>query len=426
MTSKKILSYLVFLTLFCAPLYVIRTTIFMIPITLLEIMIGVTFLVWMIDQLVSREYFCLQHLTLSQRLSLLTFLTIGVLSVVIASDRMSALGIFKAYILEPVLFFVVLVSVVKQDKNNKEGIFWSLIASGLLTSVIAIAQKVTGLSAWSSGEIAQGRVTGLFNSANALCLFLIPLTILVFARIITLVKSFSIRKELTVLRTYAFLGLTLLVFLLVIFWTQSSGGMMGTLFSLIFVAGLHLVPKSFLTIISRNKNIEWPRIIMVMIGLYVVSQLLFFTYVNRMTPKLEVRPLVRQFQNTLTVRLCLWEGSWEMLKNRPLFGYGLSNFPENYRSFVTCDPELLQYPHNFLLTIWSELGLVGMLFFLWQIRSVIISNLRKFTIHRDTDYWKIALLAIFFYYLLHGLVDVPYFKNDLSFLWWVFVGLSWI
>ena len=91
MTSKKILSYLVFLTLFCAPLYVIRTTIFMIPITLLEIMIGVTFLVWMIDQLVSREYFCLQHLTLSQRLSLLTFLTIGVLSVVIASDRMSAL-----------------------------------------------------------------------------------------------------------------------------------------------------------------------------------------------------------------------------------------------------------------------------------------------------------------------------------------------
>jgi hypothetical protein len=33
----------------------------------------------------------------------------------------------------------------------------------------------------------------------------------------------------------------------------------------------------------------------------------------------------------------------------------------------------------------------------------------------------LALVAV----VVHGLVDVPYFKNDLSFEFWVLVGLAW-
>jgi hypothetical protein len=33
----------------------------------------------------------------------------------------------------------------------------------------------------------------------------------------------------------------------------------------------------------------------------------------------------------------------------------------------------------------------------------------------------LALVAV----VVHGLVDVPYFKNDLSFEFWVLLGLAW-
>ncbi|KKP86138.1 hypothetical protein A2011_03655 [candidate division CPR3 bacterium GWE2_35_7] len=287
-----------------------------------------------------------------------------------------------------------------------------------MTSIIAVSQKITGTDVYAPHEISQGRITGFFNSANALCLYLIPITIILLSKILFLIKrkqsdqTKSERKKTFVLMIF------LVLFLSVIYMTESSGGMLGAIFALGAVFVLHLVKVK----ISLSPN-TIKRIILLCVGLYFVSQIFFFTVISKFTPHLSERPLVRVFDNTVIVRLCLFEGTWKMLQDHRILGTGLSNFPITYYSYVTCDPELLQYPHNLILNFWSELGLLGLLSF-GMLIIIYLKNL--FSKHNGMNFWQIGLLGILIYYLIHGLVDVPYFKNDLSLMWWIFLGLSFV
>jgi O-antigen ligase len=69
------------------------------------------------------------------------------------------------------------------------------------------------------------------------------------------------------------------------------------------------------------------------------------------------------------------------------------------------------------LNFWSEIGLFGLLAFLG-----IIVWFYKIGI-RNREYGiSIILMAAMTALLVHGLVDVPYFKNDLSVLFWILVA----
>ena len=89
--------------------------------------------------------------------------------------------------------------------------------------------------------------------------------------------------------------------------------------------------------------------------------------------------------------------------------------------------EIFLYPHNLLLAVWVELGLAGLLIFLtilYQFFRACFSpphggrgNARGWGLRAGL---VVALSVI----LIHGLVDVPYFKNDLAMLFWVIVALG--
>jgi O-antigen ligase len=108
-----------------------------------------------------------------------------------------------------------------------------------------------------------------------------------------------------------------------------------------------------------------------------------------------------------------------MLKDHPLFGVGLSGFPIVVKPYHHAQGvEIFQYPHNLVLATWSEIGLMGLIGFIlvliWFFR-------RAYKLHatRYTLLLAAAMVAI----LVHGLVDVPYFKNDLSMLIWLLIFL---
>ena len=88
--------------------------------------------------------------------------------------------------------------------------------------------------------------------------------------------------------------------------------------------------------------------------------------------------------------------------------------------------EVYLYPHNIFLNFWSELGLLGALLFIWIIIKHSYSSL-KLTIaygreKKPEKYLALGLLAAMVAIIIHGLVDVPYFKNDLSVLFWLIVA----
>ena len=85
---------------------------------------------------------------------------------------------------------------------------------------------------------------------------------------------------------------------------------------------------------------------------------------------------------------------------------------------------MFQYPHTIVLNFWSELGLAGLALFIvivWQ----FFRTLRKACYDDPSRHaFTVALSAAMIVMLVHGLVDVPYFKNDLAMLFWLLVALA--
>ena len=138
----------------------------------------------------------------------------------------------------------------------------------------------------------------------------------------------------------------------------------------------------------------------------------------------------------------MWEESSNMIREHFILGGGLNNFknaitPYHKYTFF----ELYLYPHNIFLNTWSELGILGFISFF----SIIIIFFRKnYSIYTNKldDFWKdnatdknisiiehqknmaLIISLSMFTLIIHGLVDVPFFKNDLSVLFWIFIGIG--
>ena len=68
-------------------------------------------------------------------------------------------------------------------------------------------------------------------------------------------------------------------------------------------------------------------------------------------------------------RLALWLSSLEMVRDHPLLGVGLDNFGYLYRQVYlreggAAEPNL-SHPHNWILHVWLQLGLLGLIAFVW-------------------------------------------------------------
>ena len=128
-------------------------------------------------------------------------------------------------------------------------------------------------------------------------------------------------------------------------------------------------------------------------------------------------------RNSLTTRLQIWEISWELVKQQPLLGVGLGNFYAPYRAqaFAMYSPPLeweVVKAHNLFLNLWLEVGLLGLLVFIYLIiiYSHCVSKLLKQNL-TPTEWWILAAsVSALTSTLAHGLLDTPYFKNDLAIL----------
>jgi O-antigen ligase len=118
--------------------------------------------------------------------------------------------------------------------------------------------------------------------------------------------------------------------------------------------------------------------------------------------------------------LALYKGSVELLKQHPFAGTGLAGFGAAFESVRPAEyTEKLIYPHNIFLNFWTETGVLGLLVIFW-----IMAIIARLSFARDSDpVWRDAFTAAFLAILAHGLIDVPYFKNDLAVLTWMMLAL---
>lgn len=370
------------------PSYFIRFNIGPLPTTLLEWSFGALFLVWFLHY--AKDDFAEIKKFYSERYYLCwivaVFLGFTTLGIFISSEPVKSLGLWRAYFLEPILFFILLLA--RRKEVSKSDLVWWLSLSTISVSVVAILQKITGepiLTSLIKSDI-HGRVTSFFTSPNAVGLYLAP----VIPFIVYGLNETRRRRYYLVILILAILALA---------FSFSAGA--------IIALGVAFLLAVFL--------LGYKKLTVVMVLLGCLAGLVFVP--------------IRQsllFQNQSGQnRLVLWGYTWDYLNknsNNFIFGTGIGQFFKKIQKpvndFKKIEP--LIYPHNLFLNFWSEIGLFGMMLF---VTIYIIAAKVSLKIFKQEKYFGIAVLSAIIIFFIHGLVDVPYFKNDLSFLWWVLLAI---
>jgi O-antigen ligase len=412
------------------PAYLLRFDLGPLPSTALEIMILATFGGWVI-----RNFHNIKAALKRSSKGVpypftwetIAILIIAFIALIPSFFSASALGIGRAYFFEPLLLFIVAANLFIKKKNRKLFVY-SLAASALATSIIAIYQKITGdLIAnpfWA--DLATRRVTAWFPYPNALGLFLSPITAILA---VMGLESIS-KKDWKRAMLYEFISLLSLI---AIYFAKSDGAIIG------------LAISAFITLLFWN---AWSRKTAI-IGAILVFEIIWLSpYKQAAIDKITLFDLSGQ------IRQQQWKETWQMLKpgNAWIWGAGLDNYqkkvkpyhqdgifvenhdPDWYRKVVWDDgykkqvwqpTEIYKYPHNIFLNFWSELGLLGMLLFIWIIGkfSYMSVMIWKDKNNQENRYYGLAGIAFITVIVVHGLVDVPYFKNDLSVFFWIIIAL---
>jgi O-antigen ligase len=121
-------------------------------------------------------------------------------------------------------------------------------------------------------------------------------------------------------------------------------------------------------------------------------------------------------------RLDLWQSSLEMVRDHPILGIGLDNFAYVYQAYLragaAAEPNL-SHPHNWVLHLWLELGLLGLIAFGW-----LVLRFWRYVLNQSESRWLVAGAAgAMADLLVHGFIDNSYFLVDLAFVFWLCLAL---
>lgn len=317
------------------------------------------------------------------------------LDVVTAPERIAALGLFRAYFIEPIAFALVAFNIATTPRRALA------LTGGLGVAAIwvGVPNALVVLQALRAHtyDVLQTPPVVIYSTANAVALFLGPLIAFALALLLH-ADDRAVRAGSAVMLIVT--GPAMLL-------TFSRGGYLA------------------MAAVAVGLALSHPRRVWLLAGTAAVAVVLV------LIPPIYTRISV-EFQNvggtTLfgrAGRLELWSATLKMLERYPVFGAGLSGFADRIGPYWNANhPERFIDPHNILLNFWVETGILGVVAFAWLM--VIAFRHAWIGFRRSTDLWRamslgvlLALLAI----VVHGLVDVPYFKNDLSFEFWVIIAV---
>lgn len=133
-------------------------------------------------------------------------------------------------------------------------------------------------------------------------------------------------------------------------------------------------------------------------------------------------------------RLVLYETSFNMIKHHPIIGVGVNTYVLNYQKYKLHDTSAETantrwYAHNSYLQMAAEIGITGLLIFLYLLFK-LFNGWRKFYIKTGDNFLKISSLGILmgiFAFLIHGLTETNLYYPKIVILFWFQVGLlGWI
>lgn len=384
----KTLEWGIYLIVFCLPLYLVRFSILGIPTTVLEVLIYVLFILWLIKGFKFGEIKKLLFTHYPLFIAILLIL-IGVSTATFYSWNLrTSLGIWKAWFIDPILFFIVFISTIKKPEQIAR-VFYCLICSGLMVSIISLIYLIQGKLD------GQGRLQGFYNSPNYLAMYLAPVLIIGLGMLF-LEKDYLLRRPLFIINLFL---------IIVLFFTKSFGAWLGIIGALILGTIIYLSKR-------KNKKIIWG---VICLGLLII--LIFgLLKINSIPGRL-----------SLSSRLIIWQRAWESFITHPIIGIGPGTFSDYFPSYPLWG---VPQPHNLYLAFLLQTGIFGFIGLIWLLiwffRRGFKSVIGGKGLVIGTWDLGLILMSVMVYILIHGLVDTTYWKNDLSIFFWLVIGIMTI
>jgi O-antigen ligase len=372
-----------------APAYVVRWKVGPLPTTLLEVAILATIAVFAVE-------------TVQQRLPIewrgpltppaILFIVAGAISVLVSGDHRAALGLYRAYFLEPAAFFLIVGAVASTPR--RAGLILLGFAAGGAVAAVLNAAVVLDAIRHHVLDLATTPPVVIYQTANAVSLYLIPLVAMAAA--ILLHGRGRAERWLS--------GLFLAVALPACLLSFSRGGYLALAAVALGLAISH----------------RWAKLLVpaVVVAALAVSQVPLIRH--RIAYELQAVP-----GNTLDFRLRIWGQTLRMLTHSPLLGIGLSYYQQAMGPYWQDLPKVI-YPHNIVLNFWAVTGILGLAGFFWLAIRAFVLGWRGWRRHpAEWRPYDLGVMLVLVAMLVHGLVDVPFFKNDLSFEFWALLGILW-
>jgi len=367
-------------TIGALPLYVVRWHYGPLPTTLLETLILISLGLYVVAKW--REGGIPHPIRTPLDIPILLLIAAASISVFIPPDTRAALGLYRAFFIEPVLIFYIAADLLRGEQYLRRAVVSFAIGSSVLAvlNLVAVAQALLHHT-FHVGSAPNA----LYGDANYVAMYLEPPV--AFAMALLLFDRTPRWRWLGA----AWLSVTGLALLL----TLSKGSFLALL-----VLGV--------VVILRMRRWMLP----LLAGLVVVAFL-----VSRV-------PLIAQriatSENSLVGRFQIYGAAIRVLKQNPILGLGLGGFDYTFRKHAS-----QPYPHDVWLTFWVEIGLLGLIAFAVIFFGLVWRGWRA--LPQTEGFYRVAMWGVMGSLVLwgiHGLVDSPYWKNDMSVEFWVLAAIE--
>lgn len=412
--SRRKIEYGIYLIVFFLPFYLVKINVFGIPSTVLELGIYILFLVWLIKNYkafsaagVKKQLSDFQKSEKILSFGVLLLLSGAIVSTVFSPDIRASAGILKGWFLDPFLVFIVLVAEIKtfeQKKNILKALFLSGLAAAIASLAYLFIPELGGVS-------YDGRLHAFYLSPNHLAMYLAP------ALIIGLWFAISVEKRFLCVISGILIAAA-------IYFTYSYAAWFAVFISIgLFIFLLAKKTPGFRWKHEFRENEKRGLLILAVFALIFLAAFLGQLGTDKFN---NLKNLA--YRSSFNSRIMIWRSAFEIGKDNFIIGIGPGNFQRFYLDYQSrfSEPYLewaVPEPHNVFLAFWLETGLLGLIGFVLILSKFFDASIIKKASIEERGL-TLVLLAIMTYTAVHGFFDTTYWKNDLSVIFWLVLGMT--
>jgi O-antigen ligase len=416
------MQYFLLATLIFSPLYVWRFNLFSLPTNFLMLWVFLVWLIFFLYLIHTKQVlsFLVHAKKLNTKVLLFIFLFFisGVMSLFVNEFSIKKLGQFFVLFLQPMSIFFIANFLFAQNAKIKDLL---LNTCYLLLGLMGLYATIQYFTLWGlppeywGNSVEPKRTISFFTHPNFYALFSTPLLAFLIPDLLLRAKGQELRTKLPIL-----------------FW---MAGAMGLLLSLSRAGWLGLTSAILVyLIVAGDKKIR--KIVSVIVMVIVMVML--------SVPNFRYRLLLPFYgEKSANSRTELWASGWEAIKTSPILGLGLNGYANNYQKFQTDKTlDTHNFPHNILLNLWVETGVLGLLSLVGVIIFGVYKGLKKsgviltlpqageesqqqrYLAKHQNETIKLGIALFLICLITQGFMDNPYFKNDLSIIFWIIMAIA--